>query len=377
MSIARALPYLLLALVLAAAGYLAGAVTDPFAPAQTSVRGELSPQEPRLRRELEQARGEAAELTGELQRAQSTIDRLHADLARTRARIAELQRRAENAEAARAAAQSRIGELAERVAALKARADAGATAETRNDTGDAATADAGRPASTAGPTAASPDTAPSREDAAPSPEPDVAGDDAPAPDTATSIAAGEASANDDSAAAEGGAAESATTESATTQSATEDRATEDGATEDGATEDGATEDGSARNAGPSDVELDARPGSGALSAIDPTTRQANRLVSGVQAYQDAQYQAAYRAWLPLAQAGYARAQLHLGALFLEGRGTERNDPLAYTWLTIAQNNGSQNAGSLLDQLRARMTDADMDAARQLLTRARTAAGNAG
>ena len=372
MSIARALPYLLLALVLAAAGYLAGAVTDPFATTQTSVRGELSPQEPRLRRELEQARGEAAELTGELQRAQSTIDRLHADLARTRARIAELQRRAENAEAARAAAQSRIGELAERVAALEARADAEATAETLNDTGHAATADAGRPASTAGPTAASPDTARSREGAAPAPEPDDASDDAPAPDTATSIAAGVASANDDSAAAEGGAAESATTESATTESATEDRATEDGATEDGATEDGA-----ARNAGPSDVELDARPGSGALSAIDPTTRQANRLVSGVQAYQDAQYQAAYRAWLPLAQAGYARAQLHLGALFLEGRGTERNDPLAYTWLTIAQNNGSQNAGSLLDQLRARMTDADMDAARQLLTRARTSAGNAG
>ena len=137
MSIARALPYLLLALVLAAAGYLAGAVTDPFAPMPSSVRGELSPQEPRLRRELEQARGEAADLTGELQRAQSTIDRLRADLTETRARIADLQQRAEAAEEARAAAQSRIGELAERVAALEARADA-STAPSSADAGNAA-----------------------------------------------------------------------------------------------------------------------------------------------------------------------------------------------------------------------------------------------
>ena len=100
-------------------------------------------------------------------------------------------------------------------------------------------------------------------------------------------------------------------------------------------------------------------------------------MSGVKAYQEAAYAEAFRAWLPLAQAGYPRAQFHLGALFLEGRGTDRNDALAYAWLTIARENGSQNAKPLLAQLRERMSDADMNRAERLLTRARQTAGNAG
>ena len=114
--------------------------------------------------------------------------------------------------------------------------------------------------------------------------------------------------------------------------------------------------------GPPGFEEDPRPNAQALSAISPDTRQANRLVAGVQAYQDAAYQEAFLAWLPLAQAGYARAQLHLGALFLEGRGTERNDPLAYAWLTIARDNGSQNAGPLLDRLRANGVEVEVEEA---------------
>lgn len=388
MSIARALPFLLLAVVLGAAGYLAGAVTDPFGSAQPSVRGALSPEEPRLRRELEQARGEAAELTGELQRAQATIDRLRADLDETRTRIAELQQRAEAAEEARAAAEDRVAELAERVAKLEAeRAGDG------NPTGDAEAApedaaDGTRSAMTSaqsdrsaddpangsntGPTAAgaspadrasgdpAPDDAaqPTGAGAAPNAEPGQAAEE-PSPTADRDIAA-----SGDTASGGDTAAPSAPSAPAAAASDTAGPQTE------------ADVSGIAET-GPPGFEEDPRPGPEALSSISPSTRQANRLVAGVQAYQDAAYQEAFLAWLPLAQAGYARAQLHLGALFLEGRGTDRNDPLAYAWLTIARNNGSQNAGPLLDQLQQRMSAGDLETAQQLLGRARQSAGSAG
>jgi TPR repeat protein len=67
----------------------------------------------------------------------------------------------------------------------------------------------------------------------------------------------------------------------------------------------------------------------------------------------------------------------LGALFLEGRGTERNDPLAHAWLSIARDNGSQNAGPLLDRLDARMSPDELAAARRLVTRARQTADSGG
>ncbi|MDZ7711977.1 MAG: hypothetical protein U5L06_02100 [Rhodovibrio sp.] len=382
MSIARALPYLLLAVVLGAAGYLAGAVTDPFGSAQPSIRGELSPEEPRLRRELEQARGEAAELTGELQRAQATIDRLRADLDDTRTRIAELQQRAEAAEEARAAAKERIGELAERVATLEAEAD-------RGPAGDAAANQ------TEGPDSAP--TAPGSADAGASAD-DVA-DGSDASDTAAGASPGErasgrpgaddaASQSDadrvasptgagtDAGAPPGQAAEEPSTAAA---SGTEDPGdgSSPAAASDTAGSQADADVAAIADGGPPGFEEDARPGPEALSSIRPSTRQANRLVAGVQSYQEAAYQEAFLAWLPLARAGYARAQLHLGALFLEGRGTDRNDPLAYAWLTIAQNNGSQNAGPLLDQLRQRMSGEDLDTAQQLLARARQAAGSAG
>lgn len=397
MSIARALPYLLLAAVLGAAGYLAGAVSDPFAPAQTSVRGDLSPQEPRLRQALQAARGEAAELTGELQRAQATIDRLRAEVTQTRSRIADLQQRAEDAEQARAAAETRIGELAERVAALEARAGDGAV-RSRADGTDGPTAEP-EPTATA---SAAPDDNATGDNAAgdnaggdsAAGERDAAGTDDPSeptaatsPDDGPASPAGAANAPNPETAGGGtggqptAAATEATTAAPTaavpTTAAPTAPADETDAEADQEIAGARTTAAAPTDAGPPGVDADPRPGSDALSAINPSPRQANRLVSGVQAYQDANYPEAFRTWLPLARAGYARAQLHLGALFLEGRGTARNDPLAFAWLTIAQENGSQNAGPLLDQLRDRMSGADMETARQLLSRARQTAGNAG
>ena len=351
MSIARALPYLLLAVMLGAAGYLAGAVTDPFGSAQRSVRGALAPEAPRLRRELDKTRGEAAELTGELQRAQGTIDRLRAELDDTRTQIAELQQRAEAAEQARAAAEDRIVELTERVAKLEAEraADGNPAADA-----EAAPEDTANAADGSGTSATVADASP-----------DGGASDAAAPNNAASPPGA------------GGAPEAETGQVAEQPSAPGASDTASGGdTETRDKTEAADAAGIVEN-GPPGFEEDPRPGSSALSSISPSTRQANRLVAGVQAYQDAAYQDAFLAWLPLAQAGYARAQLHLGALFLEGRGTDRNDPLAYAWLTIARNNGSQNAGPLLDQLQQRMSAEDLDTAQQLLARARQSAGGSG
>jgi hypothetical protein len=352
MSIARALPYLLMAVMLGAAGYLAGAVTDPFGSAQRSVRGALAPEAPRLRRELDQTRGEAAELTGELQRAQGTIDRLRAELDDTRTQIAELQQRAEAAEQARAAAEDRIAELTERVAKLEAEraadaADGSGTSSDASPNGGAS--DAAAPNTAASPPAAG---------GAPEAETGQVAEQPSAPSASDTASGGDTETRDETEPAGAPSASAAAVSDTAEPPPDADAA------------------GIVDN-GPPGFEEDPRPGSAALSSISPSTRQANRLVSGVQAYQDAAYQDAFLAWLPLAQAGYARAQLHLGALFLEGRGTDRNDPLAYAWLTIARNNGSQNAGPLLDQLQQRMSAEDLDTAQQLLARARQSAGGAG
>jgi len=418
MSIAHALPYLILAVVLGAAGYLAGAVTDPFQPEPTGIRSDLAPKALRLslHRELEQTRNKAASLTSDLERAQNTIDRLRAQLETSRSRIAQLQQRAETAEQARAQAKARIGELAERVAALEAR-EAGTPTPTdeaaRSDTpGRDASDDAGQPADGASPptsdaptpdaptpdalTPDAPGTPQGADDPPGSPQ-ETAADAPPQPDRstpepATPGGAGATDGPDQQAKAESanpaqaeraeGDGDSDARDGLGEASASDDSGAADtGAADTGAVDTGAAAqaDGAGRQAatGPSGRAQDLRPGANALSPIDPTTRQSNRLASGVEAYQDAAYAEAFRAWLPLAQAGYTRAQLHLGALFLEGRGTDRNDALAYAWLTIARENGSQNARPLLAQLRERMSDADMNTAERLLTRARQTAGNAG
>jgi len=117
-----------------------------------------------------------------------------------------------------------------------------------------------------------------------------------------------------------------------------------------------------------DTPSEARPAPSSLQAIDPTSAQGDRLISGVEAYQAGDYESAYRTWLPLAQIGYARAQLHLGGLFFEGRGVPQDDVLAFAWLTLAADNGSTNARDLLTRLRERMT-AEQRAAAEALIRA--------
>jgi TPR repeat protein len=111
----------------------------------------------------------------------------------------------------------------------------------------------------------------------------------------------------------------------------------------------------------------ARPQPSALDATDPNAERRERVLAGIDAYRAGNYAEAYRLWLPQAQAGVARAQFHLGALFFEGRGVPQNDRLAYAWLTLAQENGSPAAGALLRRLADRIADADREAAIDLIT----------
>jgi TPR repeat protein len=352
MAILRTLPYLLSAVLLAGGGYLAGAVTDPFAPTTTEIRGELASEAPHLRDELKAARGKAAELTGELERAQTTIDRLRGELATTRTRVADLQQRTEAAEAARADAEARTAELAERVAALEARA------------GEAR---AGGPQTQAAATSADPAT-PAETGETTADAPEAAGSNGVETATAGQAASPESRGADATAGGQGAQpqADGAPDNPETGDSTPGDEQTAEAAGE------AAQADG--RNSAPdaatgADAGRALAPGTAALEPIDPTIRQANRLEGGVESYQQGDYAAAFEAWLPLAQAGYARAQLHLGALFLEGRGVQRDDALAYAWLTIAQDNGSRNARGLLNTLQQRMDAAELTRARRLVAQA--------
>lgn len=72
--------------------------------------------------------------------------------------------------------------------------------------------------------------------------------------------------------------------------------------------------------------------------------------AGMRAANLRNYAAAARAWRPLAEAGEARAQYHLGALYEEGHGVKRNAATAAGWYRRAARQGhaqAQNALAIL------------------------------
>lgn len=71
---------------------------------------------------------------------------------------------------------------------------------------------------------------------------------------------------------------------------------------------------------------------------------------GVLAYQAGDYGRALAIWLPLAEAGNARAQFHLGALYLEGRVGPPDPEAAYLWLARAAAAGQAAAVPLRDRV---------------------------
>lgn len=87
----------------------------------------------------------------------------------------------------------------------------------------------------------------------------------------------------------------------------------------------------------------------------PTTESTGRTIAdGVAAYKARDYEAAYEIWRPLANAGDARAWFHLGALYYEGRGVERQLDTAYVLLSRAADAGHPRAGALRDHIAAQL-----------------------
>jgi TPR repeat protein len=74
------------------------------------------------------------------------------------------------------------------------------------------------------------------------------------------------------------------------------------------------------------------------------------LDAGIHAYESRDYARAYRIWRPLAENGEANAQFHLGALYLEGRGVDRNLAEARRWLRAALAQGQERARFLLGRV---------------------------
>ena len=61
---------------------------------------------------------------------------------------------------------------------------------------------------------------------------------------------------------------------------------------------------------------------------------------GWDAYQKQDYKTAHRLWLPLAEQGYAAAQLFLGVMYYKGRGVPQDYQEAVKWYRLSAEQGS-------------------------------------
>ena len=77
------------------------------------------------------------------------------------------------------------------------------------------------------------------------------------------------------------------------------------------------------------------------------------LEDGKQAYRTGRYETAFDIWLQLAEQGDSQAQFHVGALYFEGRGVEKDFKKSRAWLTRAQQNGEHRAKAMLDRVNSK------------------------
>ena len=69
--------------------------------------------------------------------------------------------------------------------------------------------------------------------------------------------------------------------------------------------------------------------------------------AGVEAYDRGDYATAMKEWRPLAELGYAPAQVALGWMYTEGKGVPLDDKEAARWYQLAANWGSASAQFVL------------------------------
>ncbi|MBT4906269.1 MAG: sel1 repeat family protein [Rhodospirillaceae bacterium] len=78
------------------------------------------------------------------------------------------------------------------------------------------------------------------------------------------------------------------------------------------------------------------------------------VLAGIRAYETKNYARAYEVWQPLAAAGEASAQFHLGALYFEGRGVRQDLAQARRWLRAALDQGQERARFLLGRVETQL-----------------------
>ena len=64
---------------------------------------------------------------------------------------------------------------------------------------------------------------------------------------------------------------------------------------------------------------------------------------GLTAYEQSDYQTAFKLWLPLAEQGDAKAQFNLGVMYADGRGVKQDDVEAVKWFRKAAEQGDADA----------------------------------
>ena len=106
-------------------------------------------------------------------------------------------------------------------------------------------------------------------------------------------------------------------------------------------------------------------------AADGAPRQPGELVSpaeaaraGSAAYRAGDYATAERLWRPLAEAGVARAEYQLGAMYYEGRLGPPDLVAAYGWVGRAAAQGYPPASELLARIAGGMTPRQLEEARR-------------
>ncbi|HHF4729317.1 TPA: tetratricopeptide repeat protein [Haemophilus influenzae] len=68
---------------------------------------------------------------------------------------------------------------------------------------------------------------------------------------------------------------------------------------------------------------------------------------GLTAYEQSNYQTAFKLWLPLAEQGDANVQFNLGVMYAEGQGVKQDDFEAVKWYRKAAEQGHANAQAIL------------------------------
>ncbi|WP_105893705.1 tetratricopeptide repeat protein, partial [Haemophilus influenzae] len=68
---------------------------------------------------------------------------------------------------------------------------------------------------------------------------------------------------------------------------------------------------------------------------------------GLTAYEQSNYQTAFKLWLPMAEQGYAKAQFNLGVMYAKGQGVKQDDFEAVKWFRKAAEQGDADAQAIL------------------------------